>query len=463
MKTKVNYLKHLVYISIVGLMTLSFTGCEKNLDVGLPNSQLTGSNVFKEVSTTRAALSQVYADIRDNPPFIGTLNGVNILLGLYADELKYYGERGLSVETFYIHNIHANNFLTEGFWSGAYQIIYECNAILEGLETSPLTEEEKAPLKGEALFLRAFLNFYLTNLYGDIPYITTTDYRMNTKVKRKPQEEVYVAMIADLRQAKQLLSKTNLVRKNIYATKGAVNTLLARIYLYHHEWQKSAEAATSVLESVSYTWPDDLSQVFTTNGTGVIWQLPPVKGTITKEAMTFIFETGPPPTVALQAEFVESFEPADARATQWIGSVTEGDQNWYYPYKYKTRIAGNGPEEFSVLMRLAEVVLIRAEARAHLGDIAGAQSDLNQVRQRAGLANTQANTKNELVTAILHERRHELFTEQGHRWFDLKRTELAASVLQPIKPNWKNTDRLFPVPQRELKLNPNLEPQNPGY
>jgi len=462
MKTIINYLKQLAYLVSMSLMALSLTGCEKDLEVGLPNSQLTGHSVFKDATTAKAALSQVYADIRDNPPFTGTADGLNILLGLYADELKYYGEGGLSSEAFYIHNIQASNSLNAGFWSGAYQAIYECNAILNGLATSPLTKEEQAPLKGEALFLRAFLHFYLANLYGDIPYITTTDYLLNAKVKRQPEGKAYAAMIADLELAKELLLDADEPGQNIYATKGAANTLLSRIYLYRQEWQKSAEAATSVLESSIYTWPDDLSQVFTSNGTGIIWQLPPVEGTITKEAMTFIFETGPPPIVALQPEFVESFEPGDARATQWIGVVTDGNQNWYYPYKYKTRAAGNGPEEFSVLMRLAEVIFVRAEARAHLGDISGAQADLNLVRQRAGLANTSADTADELITAIIQERRHELFTE-GHRWFDLKRLGLAASVLQPIKPNWKDTNLLLPLPQEELRLNPNLEPQNPGY
>lgn len=462
MKTIVNYFRNTAYMAIISLMALVPSGCEKNLEIGLPNSQLTGISVFQDATTARAALNQVYADIRDNPPFIGTSGGLNVLLGLYADELKYYGEGGLSVEAFYIHNVQANNSEINGCWSGSYSAIYGCNAILSGLANSPLTEEIQAPLKGEALFLRAFLHFYLTNLYGNIPYITTTDYLVNAKVKRKSEEEVYAAMIADLERAKQLLPDTDESGQNIYATKGAVNTLLSRIYLYRHEWQKSAEAATSVLESAIYAWPD-INQVFVSSGTGIIWQLPPVNGSVTKEARTFIFETGPPPFVALQPALVNSFETNDERKAHWIGTVSDGTQTWYYPYKYKTQTVGDGPEQFSVVMRLAEVFLIRAEARVHLGDIGGAQSDLNQIRQRAGLGNTQADTENELIAAILQERRHELFTEQGHRWFDLKRTDLAASILQPIKPNWKDTDRLFPLPQRELTLNPNLEPQNPGY
>ena len=76
---------------------------------------------------------------------------------------------------------------------------------------------------------------------------------------------------------------------------------------------------------------------------------------------------------------------------------------------------------------------------------------------------TTAVTLNELLHAILQERRVELFTEQGHRWFDLKRMGKAAEVLEAIKPNWKDTHILLPVPDKELTLNPNLLPQNEGY
>ncbi|MCG2419385.1 RagB/SusD family nutrient uptake outer membrane protein [Aequorivita sp. F47161] len=463
MKTILNFLNRLAYLAIVSITALSFIGCEKDLEVGLPNSQLTGISVFQNVATARAALAKIYADIRDTPPLTGTSEGLNLLIGLYADEMKYYGEGGSSIEAFYKHNIQSNSSLTEGFWSGGYQAIYQCNSVLEGLATAPITGEEKAPLEGEALFLRAYLHFYLLNLYGDIPFINTTDYLVNASVKRQPQEEVYTAIIADLEQANELLPNTDQSGQYIYATKAAANALLARIYLYREQWQKSLDAATTVLEDSPHTFTDDLSQVFVSTGPGIIWQLPPITSLTTSEAFTFIFETAPPPLAALQPELIESFEPNDARLSQWIGVVTDGTQNWYYPYKYKTRIAGDGPEEFSVLMRLAEVFLIRAEARVHLGDIGGAQSDLNKIRHRADLEDSTASTETELITAILEERRHELFTEQGHRWFDLKRTGNAAEVLQPLKPNWRITDLLFPLPQQELRLNPNLQPQNPGY
>src|SRR5690606_34695087 len=120
--------------------------------------------------------------------------------------------------------------------------------------------------------------------------------------------------------------------------------------------------------------------------------------------------------------------------------------------------------EYSVVMRLAEQYLIRAEARAQQGNLAGpngAESDLDMVRNRAGLDDVVGMGKNALLDAIMRERRVELFTEFGHRWLDLIRTGRADSVLA-TKPDWDAQDKLWPIPQRELDTNPNLT-QNDGY
>ena len=112
---------------------------------------------------------------------------------------------------------------------------------------------------------------------------------------------------------------------------------------------------------------------------------------------------------------------------------------------------------------MAEQYLIRAEARAQLGNISGAQQDVNKIRNRAGLSNTTSTTPVSLVVAVLQERKMELFTEQGLRWFDLKRTGLANSILEATQPNWKSNQIILPLPESELLLNNNLLPQNTGY
>ena len=168
-------------------------------------------------------------------------------------------------------------------------------------------------------------------------------------------------------------------------------------------------------------------------------------------------------------EFSGVFEMGDLRKTDWIRT---NRKNFLMSYKYRSysSTATTNPDdsrkENSTVFRLAEQFLIRAEARAQQDKLDLAISDVDAIRERAGLpliANTNPSIgKADLLDAIMHERRVELFTEWGHRWFDLKRTGLALTVLSPIKSGLTQNDLLYPIPQSELIKNPFLE-QNLGY
>jgi len=106
--------------------------------------------------------------------------------------------------------------------------------------------------------------------------------------------------------------------------------------------------------------------------------------------------------------------------------------------------------------------LIRAEAKTHLNDLPGATDDINMTRLRAGLGKLSVVDITGTINAIMKERQAELFCEWGNRWFDLKRTNAATAVLSPVKPFWKSTAVLYPVPVTEINTNPNLT-QNAGY
>ena len=209
------------------------------------------------------------------------------------------------------------------------------------------------------------------------------------------------------------------------------------------------------------------TNMFLKNSKETLWQLKlgdnPVN---TYEALQLIISFIPTQGMALTDGLLNTFEPNDLRFEHWTDSITSGDglTTLYYAHKYKaTQNTTTEPEEYPIVFRLAEQYLIRAEARAHLGNIPGAKEDINHIRNRAGLGDTPANSKVTLIDAIVQERRVELFTEQGHRWFDLNRWELSDDLLSPLKSGWRNTDVLFPIPEGELELNPNLKPQNLGY
>ena len=165
---------------------------------------------------------------------------------------------------------------------------------------------------------------------------------------------------------------------------------------------------------------------------------------------------------------MNSFEANDNRKVigKWVKSVTVNNITYYYPFKYKIGRVNVPASEYSMVLRLAEVFLIRAEARAQQNIIDGAKFDINLIRTRAGLGNTTADDKASLLAAILHERQVELFTEWGHRWFDMKRSESLDAIMTPICTQkggtWMTTAQLYPIPTFELGLNSNLI-QNPGY
>ena len=106
---------------------------------------------------------------------------------------------------------------------------------------------------------------------------------------------------------------------------------------------------------------------------------------------------------------------------------------------------------------------MRAEAFLNLGNMSASQADLNKIRLRSGLPPLDISSPSLMLEAIVEERRHELFTEYGHRWFDLKRLGIAKNVLAPIKQGWKDTNVWLPIPEKEIIANSNLQPQNKGY
>ncbi|WGF92182.1 RagB/SusD family nutrient uptake outer membrane protein [Aequorivita marisscotiae] len=408
-------------------------------------------------------MSEIYAQLRDNSLVSGGTGGLGVLMGLYADELDYYGTPVGSVGQFYNHTILSTNEQVSSFWNSSYSIIYGCNAILQGLEKSTkLSLEDIEPLQGEALAIRSLTHFNLARLFGDIPYITTTDYTVNSTVSRLPIQEVLEYIVNDILEARSLLPEENFIGNHIYVDGTVATALLAKVYLETEQWQLAIEATTMLIEDGPFELGENVENVFLKNSPATIWQLKPREGNNTMEGQTFIFTVGPPPFAALRPEFVGAFEPMDTRRDLWIGEVTNGSDTWYYPNKYKLNTPGRS-EEFSIVFRLAEMYLIRAEARAHLGILSEAKNDLNAVRQRASLPPITATSQEEILNAIATEVFHEFFSEHGLRWFNLTRTSNATETLLPIKPAWQPTDVLLPIPQSELLANPNLLPQNPGY
>lgn len=448
------------------LTLLVMNSCDSFVDVDLPKSQLTSQTVFEDYATADAALTDVYAKIRDKGMLTGTNSGLSNELGNYADELEPYGSASNPSVVFFKNIILPSTPDIAEYWNSGYNQIYAVNSILEGVNQSThLSSTQKKQLQGEALFIRGLIHFYLLNLYGDIPYIKETDYRKNSIVTRMPDNEVYQDIITDVKNAADMLQENYSSEQRVRPNRYTAKALLSRIYLYSGDYQGAEQEASSILnQSQLYILTADLDQVFLIGSQETIWQLQAnADGQNSQEGDLFIFLSGPPPMVALNNILINSFSMQDLRRSKWIKTVTNNNGVWYHSYKYKEQNFTPVSKEYSIIFRLAEQYLIRAEARAQLGDYNGAKQDLNIIRERAGLSDTIALSKEEILQAILQERRWEFFTELGHRFFDLKRSGQLDNVLMPSKNGWNSTDRLFPIPQNELSTNPNLRPQNPGY
>lgn len=454
LKTKI-----IVFVTLVSLLS-----CDNFVTVEAPYFQLTGSTVFADKNTANAAMVDIYSKLRDGGLLYGSISGSSACLGMYADELDYYGANDAAIFPFFTNNLLATSPLVSQLWNSSYHQIYCANAVIEGCENSTaLTATEKNQFIGEALFVRALVHAYLVNLYGPIPYISTTDYELNRVDSRIPVSDVYELLINDLEQAVSLLPDAYVTSDRVRPNRSAAAAFLARTYLYAERWSEASNTASSVINNSLYIWENNIDAVFLKNAKSTIWQFSPkLANANTNEGALFIFQNGPPTTVGLSAGFYNSFDAADLRKSHWIATVTNGTNTWYHAHKYKQKTTTSSSVEHSIVLRLSEQYLIRAEARARQGELSSAINDLNKVRQRAGLPNTTAVTATEILEAVLEERKHEFFTEFGHRFFDLKRYGVINAVLPLVKPNWNSTDALWPIPENEILVNPNLT-QNPGY
>jgi hypothetical protein len=453
-------------ISIFLVFVLLNAGCDSFIEVGQPSGQLTTETVFQDRATAEAAVTAVYSSMRDTGILSGSNLSITTKMGAYVDELNFYGTSSNTTLNFYNNTLLPTNPQVNNWWKAAYNQIYAANSIIEGISKSKLlSESDKDQFIGESLFIRSLIHFYLINLYGDVPYIASTDYVSNNKSVRQPADFLYSKITEDLLLSYSLLHEKYLTTDRTRPNKAVAMALLARVYLYSKHWNEASNAASYIInQNDVYKWEGDLNKIFLKGSSTTIWQYKPaLEGQNTAEGGAMILLAGPPSDVALNPAFVESFETGDLRKQKWISSVSKGSLSWSFAYKYKTKLMTAASVEYSIQFRLAEQYLIRAEARAYNGDLIGAKEDLNKIRHNAGLNDTNAISQQEIIAAVNKERRFELFTEAGHRFFDLKRNGDLDSVLTGVKFGWNSTDSLLPIPESELALNSNLLPQNPGY
>lgn len=451
--------KQLLLSLIVLMLMPSFSNCNKLIEGG-GRDTITNQKIFSDDSGAMAALVGIYYKMMNEP---GNLmnGGVSILAGLSADEvtpLKF--DKDID---FFLNDLKAYNpILSDSLWSKGYRYIYHCNVLIEGLnKPNTISAALRNRIIGEAKCLRSLCYYYLIQLFGDVPLVTSTEIRTNGSMARTPIATIYQQLVGDLKDAASLLDNEH---SNAFTSKLSCEALLARIYLHLGDWVNAEAYSTAVIGSGRFEL-ESLENVFKVNSREVIFQLQPADYPF-NAIEGYLFQVplnGTEPRYTLSKGLVNSFESNDLRKKQWIKSVTINGINYHQPWKYRVAMATAVSNEYNVVMRLAEQYLIRAEARARQSLIAGAMIDLNIIRDRAALPLLHgAMSMEDCLQAIETERRHELFSEWGHRWIDLKRTKRINAILSSKWQHWESEKQLFPIPEIEIALNPKLE-QNDGY
>lgn len=412
------------------------------------------------------------------------------------------------IETIQLANFVAgpDNFAVIDLWRGPNPGILYCNIVLENISEMNIREEIKNRCIGEAKFLRACYYFTLVQLFGDVPLILKAvkpgDDLFPARVsKDKIYNEV---IIPDLLEAIELLpDRKNYNSKDLgRASKGAAAGMLAKVYLTLGQYEKSIEMCNMV-EALGYTLNPDYSDCFggeekNKNTAESLFEIQYYG--LTKadfwsdenQACWLSTYMGPRNSGFVGGgygwnqptqEFVDQYEEGDLRKDKTIlfegGSLFDGKQ-------YKSSMSATGynvrkflvPQSVSpdyntnsasiIVLRYADVLLMKAEALNELGNTADAEEPLYTVRKRAGLKNRgdiENLTQEKMREKIRHERRIELAFE-GHRWFDIIRWDngkYALNFLHSIgKVNAQKKHLLLPIPQTEIDANSNLK-QNPGY
>ena len=489
MKNKIKKLNHLLLPAITMLL---ISGCSKLLD-RQPVTQVVTN------TTSGAAISASQAE--------GLLKGeytseIGYSYGLEFNVLDRITNGDVWADNCYAGGDNAANITIDLFtytslndnirrdWSDAYGIIGNINIAIPQIQACSdpaLSATRKAQILGESRFMRAFTYFDMVRLYGPLPIIlkpadlsNSEKLIQSTFVPRSSVDSVYQAILEDLWFAKDNVQDDNVPPNKMVVTKGAVNSILAKVYasMPTPNWDSVAYYCDKVIPD--YSLLPDFNQLWDNNhknNSEAIWEFNYVGWSVIGNWIPSQFiGSGWKKFSTPTNDLVNAFESEgdSVRLNASIKFVNYGwsDPYWkdpnHFPILSKYNDPNNGTNDFYAI-RLADILLLRAEAYNNKGDINNAAALVNQVRTRVGLPNTTATSQSDMAAAIAKERRLELAFE-GQRRFDLLRTGKAIDVMNAqkdgagknLKYNVQPYQLIYPVPQQQLDLNPKLV-QNPGY
>ncbi len=461
-------MKKIIYLIISGGL-LASTSCKKILDQK-PQSSLDATTAYTTKSGVEAGLLGIYDGVSGGD-YYGLAQW--IYPDLYADNLSHTGTFPTFAQMTN-KQLLPDNVNISSMWNEMYNTINRANNIIESAPKISDPSFNKNVAIAEARTLRGFSYFNLLRFFGGsnngynkgtgqgLPIFTTpTLSPENAAPKPKSTEaEVYTLIIADLDFG---IANLPVTAANGRLTKNAATALKARLQLYREQWADAETLATTVLSQFTASPNGGLMSSATYANLWLsknqkpesIWELQYFADDRNFGAFYYYTgATGGRNEITTSAGLRNAHEVGDIRLP--VNNTTAAPGIPANKTRKFSRVAG---DDNIILIRLAELYLIRAEARIQKAtpDIVGSLDDLNRIRSRAGLPTSVAVTTTEILNAILQERRIEL-AHEGHRFFDLRRYN-AVSVLGITEPY----RALWPIPQREVQTSGNIVKQNPNY
>lgn len=499
-------------LALLLIVPMFLASCKSFLDLK-PVSVITTQNAYTTAANIEAALNGAYGSFMQYDFYqwdyinMSDMRSDNAYAGGGGDEPFH------EIDHFTISPSNANVYQD---WMQLYASIAKCNNVIDNVnlvKDPTLTEERRKQILGEASFLRAFNYYNLVTLWGGVPiekHSNSTDPSV-IRIPRTSDTTVYNFIVSDLQVAVNNLPDSYGAPSidKVRATKGAANALLAKVWAQRsdRDYNKVLQYCNAVINSPEgYALISNYGDLFDGNhnyNSESIMEIPYLANT--PEAcwgVELLYPThdqdGKIPADAWQRycipskSLVNGYEKAgdsvrlnakiSFERAPWI------DDHWnpcggFSGNKVPFDVAQKHPNNYGsgdhvYLLRLADIILLKAEAQNQLGDLSGAAASLNQVRSRVHLSPVIPVSKNQMETAILNERRLELSFE-GQRWDDLMRYGTAVSTMNdiqdttyvcnngvitgtPVKFNITKQKLLLPIPTLELQANPNLT-QNSGY
>ena len=493
------------------------SGCKDYLDVA-PQGQLSGDTV--DPGTAQKLVDGVYNSMYQGG-FGNDVHGLQfvILTDIASDDSDKgstpndYGD-ALAVDNLTLGSTNSN---INNCWKGYFQAISSANQALDKIPLSTSSDAVKNRLLGEVRFLRGYFYFNMVRLFGGVPKLdrvpAASEINNPEFQKRASAADIYALIISDLQFAVDNLPLKGSADTQVgRANKAAAQGMLAKVYLYQKNYQKAFDLSNEIVTGKSgsyalYPKYEDIWRTVGANSSESIFEVQTGVNAACNNSAIELYTVSQGPRAGGKGgwadlgfgfnnptqDLANAYEPGDVRragsiifiqptapaGTRSTGTVLwdgfripskDSVENFRYSYKaYHSRTkepnCGNNdflPKNVRVL-RYAEVLLIRAEAAAQLGNAAVATTDLTAVRARAGLPPTTATVAN-----IWKERRVELALEHD-RYFDLVRQEsVTPGRIVPLfaaqgKTFVKGKHELFPIPQPQIDLSGGLLTQNPGY